>query len=250
MTRKLGFRTTCLLSSVGALALTLAGLRISLAEGSPHLAGKWNFNQDQSDDASKKIQDAEASAKLQRTGYPGGGGSQGGGYPTGGTYPNGTDYPGGGYPGGGGIGFPGGRGGMGGGGRGRGGQRGPMAQNAGLSSEDMEQLAANPKALTVEQEEKQVTITDDNGQIRNLYPDGKKHKEKDSSGQSTTIKTRWEGNRLVAESKLGHSGKLTESYELSPDAKQLYVVQQLDNSQLSQPLVIRRVYDSAGGTSK
>jgi hypothetical protein len=232
----------------GALASLLAGSRASLAENSPHLAGKWNFNQDQSDDASKKIQDAQASAKLQTNGYPGGSGSPGGGYPSG------TDYPGGGgYPGSGGGGFPGGRGGMGpmGGGRGgRGQQRGPAAQGAGLSDADMEQLAANPKMLTVEQDEKQVTITDGSGQPKNLYPDGKKHKEKDSNGQSNTVKTHWEGSRLVAESKLGHSGKLTETYQLSQDGKQLDVIQQLDNSQMSQPLIIRRVYDSAPENTK
>ena len=112
----------------------------------------------------------------------------------------------------------------------------------------MAQLAATPKMLTVEQTDQQVTITDDGGQVTNLYPDGKKHKEKDSNGQSNTIKTQWEANRLTAESKLGHSGKLTQSYELSPDGKQLYVTQQLDSSKLNQPLVIRCVYDSAAET--
>src|ERR1700722_4355051 len=143
MAGKCGSRTTVMLFLAGALASLLAGPRASLAENSPHLAGKWNFNQDQSDDASKKIQDAQANAKLQSNGYPGGGGSQGVGYPGGTDYPGGS---GGGYPGGGG-GFPGGRGGMGpmGGGRGGRGQRGPAAQGAGLSDADMEQLEANPK---------------------------------------------------------------------------------------------------------
>ena len=46
------------------------------------------------------------------------------------------------------------------------------------------------------------------------------------------------------------SGKLTETYVLSQDGKRLYVTSQLDNSQLSAPLVIRRVYDSAAGNAK
>ena len=246
MAGKFESRGIYMLFLAAALAGALSMPRPSRAADSPHLAGKWNFNQDQSDDASKKIQDAQASAKLQTNGYPGGGGSQGGGYPTGTDYPGGS---GGGYPGGG---FPGGRGGMGpmGGGRGGRGQRGPAAQGAGLSDADMEQLESNPKMLTVEQDDKQVTITDDSGQAKSLYPDGKKHKEKDSNGQSNTVKTHWEGNRLVAESKLGHSGKLTETYQLSQDGKQLDVIQQLDNSQMSQPLIIRRVYDSAAENTK
>jgi hypothetical protein len=237
MAREFSLRTTSVLLLACALVAGLAALaHISLAENKARLAGKWNFNQDQSDDASQKVHDAEASAKSPGGGYPGGGGAQGGG-----------------YPGGGGIGFPGGRGGigggMGGGGIGRGGPRGGGG-GAGLSGEDLGQLAANPKMLGVEQDEKQITITDDTGQIRNLYPDGKRHKETGSSGQSTTIKAHWDGDRLVAESKLGHSGNLTETYELSRDGKQLYVISQLDNSRLSAPLVIRRVYDSAAGNAK
>jgi hypothetical protein len=123
-------------------------------------------------------------------------------------------------------------------------------EGAGFSREDLDQLATNSKQLTIEQDDKQTTIANDAGQTKNLYTDGKKHKEAGSSGHSTTVKARWEGDRLVAESKLGHSGKLTETYELSPDGKQLYVVARLDNSRLSAPLVIRRVYDRADENAK
>lgn len=203
----------------------------SFAQSKPHFAGNWNFNKDQSDDANQKIHDAQAQVRSQGGGNPGGG------------------YPGGGYPGGGGIGFPGGRGGMGGmgGGMGRGRQGGGM-QGAGLSSEDMEQLTATPETLKIDQDDNKISITDDSGNVTNLYPDGKKHKQTDSTGQSTTIKTRWDGDHLVSESKL-HSGKLTQNYELSSDGKQLYVVSTLDNSRLG-PLAIRRVYDSAAANAK
>jgi hypothetical protein len=220
-----------------ALAAALAIVaQASLAQGRPHFAGNWNLNPDQSDDANQKIHDAQAQARSQGGGYPGGG------YPGGG-------YPGGGYPSGGGIGFPGGRGGMGGmgGGMGRGRQSG-AAQGAGLSSADMEQLAATPKTLKIDQDDNKVTITDDSGAVTNLYPDGKKHKETDSTGQAVTIKTHWDGHHLVSESKL-HSGKLTQSYELSSDGKQLYVISTLNNGRLG-PLAIRRVYDGARANMK
>jgi hypothetical protein len=243
MERKFGFRATWVLVAACFVAAGLATLeRTSRAEEKPRLAGQWTFNQDQSDDANEKIREAQANARAQSGGYPG----EDEGYPGGG----------GGYPRGGGVGFPGGRGGIGGGpmggGRiGRGGQRGGAAgQGAGLVGEDMEQLAANPKMLRVEQDEKVVTVTDDRGQSRNLYPDGKKHKESDASGHSVSIKARWQENRLVAESKLGHSGKLTETYELGPDGRQLIVISQLENSQLRAPLRIRRVYDLASKNAK
>jgi hypothetical protein len=240
MATEFSFRATSVLLLASAVVAGLGTLtRISPAQDKPHLAGRWNFNQDQSDNASQKVQAAEASARTVGGGYPGGGGAPGGGSSGGGG------YPGGGYPGGGGMGFPGGRGGMGGGRRGGSG----AGQGTGLSSRDLEQMEQTPKILNITQDEKQVTITDDSGNTTNLYPDGKKHKETDSSGQSTSIKAHWDGNRLIAESKL-KSGKLTETYVLSHDGKQLDVTSELDNSQLSAPLVIRRVYDSAAGNAK
>lgn len=223
-----GLRRTRSRLAGSALAAAFAIVaQTSFAQSKPHFAGDWNFNQDQSDDANQKIHDAQAQARSQGGGYPGGG------YPGGG-------YPGGGYPGGGGMGYPGRRGGMGGGGgMGRGRQDG--GQGAGLSSEDMEQLAATPKSLKIDQDDNKIAITDDSGDVTNLYPDGKKHKQTDSTGQSTTIKTHWDGERLVSESKL-HSGKRTESYELSPDGKQLDVISTLNAGRLG-PLVIRRVFD-------
>ncbi len=243
--KRFGSTTTLALWLGCGLAAGLATLSsVSFSENSPHLAGKWTFNQEQSDDAGQKVHEAEASVK-QRSNDSGGGRPQGGGYP-GGGYPGGG-YPGGGYPGGGGIGYPGGGigvGPMGGGGMGRGRRReGGPAREQGVSQEDLERMAANPKMLRVEQSDKQITITDDSGEVKNLTADGKKHKETDSSGEKTSIKAKWEGDRLVTESKLGHSGKLTETYELSNDGKQLYITSRLDNSSLSAPLVIRRVYD-------
>ncbi len=219
------------------VAAALAALpQVSLAQGAHLLAGQWTFDQDQSDDASQKIHNAEAGSDRRSRGdsggrYPGGGGGYpggGGGYPAGGI----------GFPGGR-IGFPGGGGGM---GRGR---RGPMGRSQQPPSQDLERLAENPKSLTIAQEGNQVTVTDDNSQTLTLAGDGKKHKEKDSGGEKFTIKSHWDGNRLISERKLPRLGKLTETYELSPDQKELVIVSRLDDSQLSGPLVIRRVFDRA-----
>jgi hypothetical protein len=217
-----------------AVAAALAAFpAVSLAQGARLLAGQWTFNPDQSDDASQKVHNAEQSTRRQeRNGGGGGYPGRGGGYPGGGGE----------YPGGGGVGFPGGRIGFPGGGMGRG-RRGPMGRSQQPASQDLEQLAENPKALTIAQDGNQVTVSDDNGQTMTLAGDGKKHKEKDANGKKISIKSHWDGNRLIAERKLSHLGKLTETYELSPDHKQLVVISQLDDSQLSSPLVIRRVFD-------
>jgi hypothetical protein len=131
-----------------------------------------------------------------------------------------------------------------GGGTGRG-RRGPEGRQAdGASSVDLEQLAPNPRFLSIRQDEKRIEIMNDNGGLVTLFPDGKKHKETDADGNEVTFKSRWDGNQLVSEHKVPHLGKLKEIYELSPDGKQLYVTTELDNSRLDSPLIIRRVYDS------
>lgn len=252
MGKRFSASTVVVLSlAVGFLAVALAGSSaIALASDkgekadAPNLAGKWTYNASQSDNAKQKVQEAQQNSQVAQRG-------SGGSYPSGGGYP-GTDYPGGGGGmGRGGIGMGGI--GMGGGGMGRGGMgRGPgrVAQEGGINSEDIDTLATDPKSLSIDQNEKQISVSDGADHTENLYPDGKKHKGDDTSGDKTGIKTHWNGNRLVSESKLGHSGKLTETYELSPDGKQLYVTSELDSSHLSSPLIIRRVFDHASGQSQ
>jgi hypothetical protein len=218
-----------------AMCILVAALvSVARAGDKPQLNGNWNFNPDQSDDAQQKVQDAQQNSQRA---------SSGGGYPAGSTYPGGG-YPGGGYPGGGypGTGYPGG-GGMGGMGRGGGmGRRGQGNPGGGVSSQDWDQLAANPKYLRINQHDDQIVIDDDSDNTRTLYPDGKKHEEKDADGRKTSTKTEWQGDALVTETRL-HSGKLTESYRVSSDGKQLTVISRFDNSSLAGPLSIRRVYD-------
>lgn len=43
--------------------------------------------------------------------------------------------------------------------------------------------------------------------------------------------------------KLADGGKFTESYELAPGGKQLFLTLTSQDQRLKQPLVIRRVYD-------
>ena len=233
-------RSLCRLGlAPGILILTAMVVRVtpvSQAADAGRLTGTWNFNSNQSDNADEKIQQAEQNSRVGQTRGGGGGG-----------------YPGGGYPGSGGMGVPMGRGGIGIGGIGRGGMgrraSGP-SQAKGLSGADLENIAKDSKRLTIRRDDEKISVVNDAGDFKDLYPDDKKHKEKDASGQTTELKTHWDGQRLLVESKLKHAGKLTETYEISPDGKQLYVTEQLDNSSLPAPLIIRRVYDKAGANAQ
>ena len=218
------------------ISLALLPVRVSRASEKTNLTGHWNFNAEQSDDAREKIHDAQQNTGNSRrdAGRPGG------------TYPGGGPYPGGGYPGGG---YPGGGVGVGAGGAGWP-IGGPMGHpgHGGMprgeeSSQVWDRLAANPNFLNIEQHEERVVVTDDSDHTRNLYPDGKKHEDKDANGKKTSTKSDWKGDALVTESKLGHSGKLTETYRVTSDGKQLYVVSEFEDSSLAGPVSIRRVFD-------
>ena len=230
------------------LATSLAGLA-GAGDNQPKLSGRWQFNKDQSDDAQQKITDAQSNQRQNTNsggGYPGGGtgGGTGGGYPGGG---------GGGWPGGGG-GYPGGGGSWPGGGMGRGGmgRRGGQQANRGntVSAEDWDRLGATPKFLHVDQKSDQVVVTDDSDHAQTFFPDGKKHDDKDENGKKiSSTKTEWQGDTLVAETKLEHGTKLTQSFRMSDDGKELTVVSRLENSSLQGPVTVRRVYDLLGATA-
>jgi hypothetical protein len=130
----------------------------------------------------------------------------------------------------------------------RGGQGNPG--RSAVSSEDWDRLAENPKFLRVDQRSDQVVVTDDSDRAQTFYPDGKKHDDKDVNGKKVTTKTEWQGDMLVAETKLSHSSKLTQSFRLSDDGKQLYVTSRLENSSLQAPVSVRRVYDLLSSTTE
>jgi hypothetical protein len=221
---------TAILLTVSCL---LALVATASAEEKTQLTGAWNFNPAQSDDAQQKVQQAQQTQQTDQrgpnsSGYPGGGGNPGAGYPPGSGYPGA-----GGYPGGGGLGRTGPGGGMGPGGMG--------VPSGAVSSQEWQELAKNPKFLNITQKVDQIVITDSESS-RTFYPDGKKHKLMDGDGNKVTNKTEWHGDELVSENRWG-TGKLTDTYEIRSDGKQLTVVSRYESPSLSQPLSIRRVYD-------
>ncbi|MBI3405425.1 MAG: hypothetical protein HY046_08210 [Acidobacteria bacterium] len=181
------------------------------------IAGAWELNRDESDDARKKMQDARGSS-----------GGSGGGYPGGGRR-------GGGYPGGGGS-----RGGIGGRG-GYGGQRGQ-------SDEDrrrMEELFRPARMLTIERKETEVDVTDDLDQRKIFYTDGRKLQKPKKDEIQTEFSAKWEGDRLVSEGKDSRGDKITRTFELARDGESLYEILYIERSS-NNGTYIRYVYDRSG----
>jgi len=210
------------------LAAALAGVARA-GDKPPQLTGRWEFNADESDDAQQKISDAQQNSKDK--------GNNGGGYPGTGSPRIGMGWPMGG------IGWP-----IGGGGMGRSGGTGNHAGS--VSSEDWDRLAETPKSLHIDQWSDQMVVIDDSDRAQTFYPDGKKREDQDASGKKVSTKSEWQGDVLVAETNLSHSTKLTQTFRVSEDRKQLYVVSRLEAPSLQGPVSIRRVFDLTNATAQ
>jgi hypothetical protein len=138
------------------------------------------------------------------------------------------------------MGGMGGMGGIGGMGRGR---RGMGNPGSGVSSQEWSRLAENPKFLRIDQRSDQFVVIDDSDRAQTFYPDGKKHNDKDADGNKISTKASWEGGAFIAETKLPHSEKLTQTFRMSEDGKQLHVITRYEASSLNGSVSIRRVYD-------
>ena len=76
--------------------------------------------------------------------------------------------------------------------------------------------------------------------MRALHPDGKSYKSETGEDE---IKTRWESDHLVVETKTKTGAKLTETYGLDAEKHRLTVVLNVEGG--SRPaLSVRRVYDA------
>jgi hypothetical protein len=169
------------------------------------ILGAWKFNPDDSDDPSKRRQDSRGS----NGGNSGGRGRMGGGWPGGG---------GGGY----------------------GGRRG-----GGESDEErqkMRELVTPARAITLSMTGAEVDLVNDRNRKLAFMTDGRKlQKSKDENYQEIVAK--FDGNRLVTDEKNPRGGKMSRTFELSSDGRQLYETLHMTTGRNNSPLVIRFVYD-------
>jgi hypothetical protein len=177
------------------------------------ILGAWKLNRDESDDPRKRSEDDR--------------GSNNGGY--GGGRRTGGGWPGGGYPGGG---------------------HGGSGRPRGESDEErqkMYELMTPPSKMTLSMTGAEVDLLDDRDRKRAFMTDGRKlQKSKDANYQE--IAAKWEGSRLVTEEKNPRGGKMSRTFELSSDGRQLYETLHMTSGRNNTPLVIRYVYEIASET--
>ncbi len=182
-----------------------AKLHVQAPEPAPRttILGAWKLNRDESDDPRKRRQDSGGLNGVGR----GGGRGMGGGYPGGGH---------GGY-----------------------GRRGGESDD---ERQKMRELFTPANAITLSMTGAEVDLVDDRDRKRAFMTDGRKlQKSKDANYQE--IAAKFEGNRLVTEEKTPRGDKMSRTFELSEDGRQLYETLHMTTGRNNTPLVIRFVYD-------
>jgi hypothetical protein len=213
------------LFSIGVLAVAVAGPSAPLAaqEKSPApkaaIAGAWTRNAELSDKPAGRGEQGTDSGRGDSGRRGDGGGRRRGG-------------------GGGGFGGGFGRG----GGMGRGGDAGRGNPEEMMRMRDaLRDITAPSDHLTITQTESMVVVTGADGRTTRLSPDGKKIKDDNTKVER---KTRWDGNKLVSEiSGLGR-GKMTQTFAVDPEAKQLRISVVMEGGRSGEPRTITQVFDA------
>ena len=168
------------------------------------ILGAWKFNPDDSDDPRKRRQDSSGAN----------GGNSGAGH----------GRIGGGYPGGG---------------------HGGYGRRGGESDEErqkMREFFTPAKAITLSMTGAEVDLVDDRDRKRAFMTDGRKlQKSKNENYQE--IAAKFTGNRLVSDEKDPRGNKMSRTFELSSDGRQLHETLQMTTGRNNTPLIIRYVYD-------
>jgi hypothetical protein len=99
-------------------------------------------------------------------------------------------------------------------------------------------------SLTMEEKPNEFDLTDSQDRKTVFFTDGRKlKKSKDENYQE--IAAQWSAGRLVSDETAPRNAKLSHTFELSRDGRQLVETVTLDNSKIFAPIVIRYVYDQA-----
>ena len=188
----------------------------------PSINGTWKLNRDESDDAREKLRsavgDRDQNGPMTRHGGMGGGIGMG-------------------IPGIGGIGCMGRPTGPG-PGQGRGPGAGSEDQRASLRD-----LVQASDQLRIAQKGPEIDVTDTESRMRALFTDGRKLEKPKKDAAQTQVKAHWERQTLITEEKGPGGEKISHSYELTGDGKQLADTLTLESKHLNTPIIVRSIYD-------
>lgn len=113
----------------------------------------------------------------------------------------------------------------------------------GARGDSIRQLFRQADTLRVEQSDIQIVMSEPGRATDVFYPDGKEH-ERDACGDITvTDRAAWKGGALRIERRFGRGGRITESYETSPDVLTLTVTARMEFRRGGDTIEVKSVYE-------
>ena len=176
----------------------------------PSLAGGWTLNKDLSDQPQGRSdgEGRDSGQNGRRGGGFGGGRRRGGGGFGGGGFGNG------------------------------GGAEGRTPEDAQRMRNALRDEMQAPEHLIITQSDATVIMTAGDGRTTRLSTDGKKIKDESTKIERKTV---WDGGKLVSEINGLGRNKITETYSVDAEHKQLHVTLAIDNQGKT---TVKRVYDA------
>jgi len=106
----------------------------------------------------------------------------------------------------------------------------------------MRDLFTPARAITFSMTGAEVDLVDDRDRKQAFMTDGRKL-QKSKDGNYQEIAAKFDGNRLATDEKDPRGNKMSRTFELSYDGRQLYETLHMTTGRSNTPLVIRYVYD-------
>ena len=187
-----------------------------VVESRSSLAGYWKLNKDESDDPKNKIQDSRHKDDEDPTAGPT-------------NRRVGVGYPP--YPGGGGPSGP------------YGGPSGPDDRDDQKNAE-LEEYVRPAFSQTIDLKQNEVDATNEQDSKLVIFTDGRKLPKQKGKGPDPIL-AHWDGAKLVTDEKGPQGRKVSRTYELSFDGKQIYETWRIEGKRSGSDVIIRYVYDAA-----
>ena len=119
-----------------------------------------------------------------------------------------------------------------------------MGDGGGETTEEMRQLIRPDLSQTLELKDAEVDATNDQGNKLECYTDGRKiQKSKDDSLKQ--VSAHWDGALLITDEKGPRSRKMSRTFELSSDGRQIFETWHIENGRSGSLIIVRYVYDAA-----
>ncbi len=122
--------------------------------------------------------------------------------------------------------------------------RTPQKPDSAAVRQQMERALEAPNFFVIVQHEGRLVLTDDQGRVTTLKPDGTKVVE-EQAGASVERTTRWADRALVTTMKLGNGARVTQTFTKVFDGLQMVIVTRIEGGKLPKPIEFKKVYDQA-----